>query len=179
MVGCALFPTRLGDCGLAWDDAHVTAVLLAAASIDATHAALRRRAGGAAQTPPPWPAFVQHAVASMQALLRGEPADLNAVPIDLDRIDPFERRVYEAARRLRPGQTCTYGDIAHALGDPESARAVGAALGRNPWPLLVPCHRVLGAGGKLVGFSAPGGVETKRRLLALEAETAAAPGRLL
>jgi methylated-DNA-[protein]-cysteine S-methyltransferase len=179
MAGHALFPTRLGDCGLAWDDAHVTAVLLPAASIDATRAALRRRSGAAAETPPPWPAFVQHAVTAMQALLRGEPADLTAVPIDLERIDLFERRVYEAARRLPPGRTCTYGDIARGLGDPAGARAVGAALGRNPWPLLVPCHRVLGAGGKLVGFSAPGGVETKRRLLALEAEMATAPGRLL
>jgi methylated-DNA-[protein]-cysteine S-methyltransferase len=165
----ALFDTMLGGCALAWDERALLTVMLPGADEMRTRAALRRRCPQAIECAPPWPAFVADAVAGMQALLRGEAADLWSVPIELASADPFDRRVFEAARRLGPGETCTYGELAQAIGAPDAARAVGAALGRNPWPLVVPCHRVLAAGGRLGGFSAPGGAATKRRLLEIEA----------
>jgi len=126
----------------------------------------------------PWPAFVAEAVRAMQSLLAGEAVSLAGVPVAWHRVGDFERRVYEATRRLAPGETTTYGEMARALGDPAAARAVGVALGRNPWPLVVPCHRVLAAGGRLGGFSAPGGVATKERLLAIEARHVRREGEL-
>jgi O-6-methylguanine DNA methyltransferase len=86
-------------------------------------------------------------------------------------VTPFQRKVLETIACIPAGQKCTYGDIARKLGTPRAARAVGAALGSNPWPVLVPCHRVLGAGGKMTGFSAPGGVSTKQRMLHHETPT--------
>ena len=102
------------------------------------------------------------------ALLAGEPSDLSAAPLDLDGVPAFHRRVYDLARRIPPGETLTYGEIAGRLGDPSQARAVGQALGANPIPILVPCHRVFAANGRMGGFSAPGGVSTKLRLLEIE-----------
>lgn len=174
----ALFDTPIGPCGLAWREGALTNVLLPAGDAAATAALLRHVSGGAEPAPPPWPAFVRQAVAAMQALLRGEAVALTGVPLAWGRVGAFERRVYEAAQRLAPGETRTYGDIARELGDPLAARAVGVALGRNPWPLVVPCHRVLAAGGKLGGFSAPGGVATKEQLLAIEAPLARREGEL-
>ena len=104
----------------------------------------------------------------MAALLAGEPRDLRFVGLDLERAGEFERRVYEIARAIPPGSTLTYGEIAERLGDPGAAQAVGQSMGRNPWPIVVPCHRVLGAGGKVGGFSAPGGARTKLRMLEIE-----------
>ncbi len=181
-IGRSLFDSALGPCGLAWHETALTRVLLPGATREETSELLARVCGNAPEVPAPWgppaPPFVAEAVAAMQSLLRGEAADLSALPIDLDGAGPFERAVYEAARRLAPGHTCTYGELALAIGQPDAARAVGAALGRNPWPLVVPCHRVLAAGGRLGGFSAPGGSETKRRLLALEAALAPRAGEL-
>lgn len=173
----ALFPTTLGECGLAWQGDRLTNVLLPAGDAAATRSLLRHLSGAAA-APDPWPAFVQQAVASMQALLRGEAAVLTEVPLAWPSVGDFERRVYEATQRLLPGETRTYGELARELGDAGAARAVGVALGRNPWPLVVPCHRVLAAGGKLGGFSAPGGVATKLRLLAIETPLARREGEL-
>lgn len=175
---CAIFETALGPCGLAWCGEELTQVLLPAGGAQATARLLRHLCGGAEPAAPPWPPFVQHAVAAMRALLRGEAIELNDLPLAWSRVGAFERRVYEAAQRLGPGETCTYGDIACRLGEPGAARAVGVALGRNPWPLVVPCHRVLAAGGRLGGFSAPGGVATKERLLAIEAPLARRKGEL-
>jgi len=104
----------------------------------------------------------------MVALLRGEASDLSAVALDLSGVEPFARRVYEVARTIAAGGTLTYGEIAARLGDRALARDVGQALGQNPFPLIVPCHRVLAAGGKAGGFSANGGVATKLRLLSIE-----------
>ena len=104
----------------------------------------------------------------MTALLHGEPTDLSGVPLDMDRVPSFERQVYELARRIPPGETVSYGHIATQLGDVRLARDVGQALARNPFPIVVPCHRVIAAGGKLGGFSARGGVATKQRLLSIE-----------
>lgn len=183
----ALFDSVIGTCGLAWHGDALTHVLLPAGDAVATRSLLRHLsvarvddapAGGPAGPAMPWPAFVAEAVTAMQALLRGEPVSLVTVPLAWQRVGEFERRVYEAAQRLAPGETTTYGEIARVLGDPAAARAVGVALGRNPWPLVVPCHRVLAAGGKLGGFSAPGGVATKERLLAIEAPLKRREGEL-
>jgi methylated-DNA-[protein]-cysteine S-methyltransferase len=172
-----LFATAIGECGVAWQDDALTHVLLPAAEADATRSLLRHLSGGDLAAAP-WPNFVQAAVAGMQALLAGEAVSLRQVPLAWAGVGAFERRVYEATQRLAPGETATYGDIARALGDAAAARSVGVALGRNPWPLVVPCHRVLAAGGKLGGFSAPGGVATKERLLAIEARHARREGEL-
>jgi methylated-DNA-[protein]-cysteine S-methyltransferase len=132
----------------------------------ATRARLRRRFAGVEEADPP-PA-VRKAIDDIVALLRGEPRDLGRVVLDWDGIGPFERRVYETARTIPPGEFITYGEIAKRLGEPGAAQAVGQALGKNPFPIVVPCHRVLGAGAKFGGFSANGGVRTKRRMLAIE-----------
>jgi methylated-DNA-[protein]-cysteine S-methyltransferase len=118
------------------------------------------------ESPPP--AAIRRAIVGIRALLAGDHADLSAVPLDFDGVPSFHRRVYEAARGIPPGATLTYGEVAARAGASGAARAVGQALGRNPFPLVVPCHRVLAAGGRLGGFSAPGGVSTKAHLLAIE-----------
>jgi len=118
------------------------------------------------------PPEVRLASDAIAALLRGDSSDLSSVALDMERVPPFHRRVYEIARTIPPGGTLSYGDIAVRLGAPGSARAVGQALGRNPFAIIVPCHRVLAAGGKLGGFSARGGVATKLRLLSIERERA-------
>ena len=139
-----------------------------------TRARLRRRFPDAREASPPSP--VQRAIEGIVALLRGEAIDLSAVALDMDGVPPFERRVYEVARTIPAGATLAYGDIAARLGAPGEARAVGEALGQNPFPLVVPCHRVLAAGGKVGGFSANGGIATKLRLLSIEgARTSSAP----
>jgi methylated-DNA-[protein]-cysteine S-methyltransferase len=108
------------------------------------------------------------------ALLRGEAVDLSDAALDTARIPDFHRRVYAIARTIPPGRTLTYGEIAERLGDPSAARDVGQALGENPFPIVVSCHRVLAANGKLGGFSAPGGAATKLKLLRIEGAEAAA-----
>ena len=104
----------------------------------------------------------------MTALLRGEARDLTGVTIDNAGVPEFNTRVYAIARNIPPGATMTYGEIAERLGDKTLAREVGTALGQNPCPIIIPCHRVLAAGGKTGGFSASGGVVTKLRLLTIE-----------
>lgn len=102
------------------------------------------------------------------ALLSGERTDLSHVQVDLSEGSDFERQVWEAARAIPAGETLTYGDLAERIGAPGGAQAVGQALGRNPCPIVVPCHRILGAEGRSGGFSAPGGAETKLRMLDIE-----------
>jgi O-6-methylguanine DNA methyltransferase len=165
--GFAVFDTAIGRCGIAWSGRGVLAVQLPEADERQTRARLVRRFPHAREAPQP-PA-VARALEGIAALLRGERVDLSAVALDLDGVPPFHRRVYEVARTIAPGATLSYGEIAARLGAPRSARAVGQALGSNPVPILVPCHRVLAAGGKPGGFSANGGVATKLRLLAIEA----------
>jgi methylated-DNA-[protein]-cysteine S-methyltransferase len=114
------------------------------------------------------PPAIERAVADIVALLDGEKRDLSGIPLDDGDVDEFRRRVYAATRDIGPGETKTYGEIARAIGDPGAARAVGAALGANPFPIVIPCHRVLAADGALHGFSAPGGIATKRRMLEIE-----------
>ena len=133
---------------------------------DATRARVLRRFAGAREETPP--ATVRRAIDGIVALLAGEPRDLTGIAIDDDRIPAFNRRVYAIARTIPPGATMTYGEIAERLGDKSLAREVGRAMGENPTPIIMPCHRVLAAGGKRGGFSASGGVVTKLRLLTIE-----------
>ena len=113
-------------------------------------------------------AEVQEAIDRIVDLLRGEASDLSTVALDMDGVPEFNRRVYEVARTIPAGERLTYGEVADRLGDRGAARDVGRALAQNPFALIVPCHRVLAAGGGLGGFSAPGGITTKRRLLMIE-----------
>ena len=164
--GFTLFDTAVGTCAIAWNERGIASVQLPEASVGANRARMKRRfPDSREQTPPP---DVQRAVDAIVALLSGESTDLRFVVLDTTGIEPFNKRVYDLARRIPPGRTMTYGEIAVRLGAPGSARAVGQALGRNPFPIVVPCHRVLAAGAGMGGFSAPGGVDTKRRLLAIE-----------
>lgn len=165
-VAVALFDTPIGACGLAWGAAGITGLLLPAATPQQTLATLRRRHPGAIESEPP-PAVGQ-AMGRVVALLSGQADDLADLTLDMTGLPDFQRRVYEAARRIGPGRTCSYGQLADALGEPAAARAVGQALGANPFAVIVPCHRVLAAGGRGGGFSAPGGVDTKLRLLEIE-----------
>jgi methylated-DNA-[protein]-cysteine S-methyltransferase len=127
---------------------------------------LLERARGAVEMPPP--RGIRAAVDAIVSLLRGQAVDLSTVALDMDRVPLFSQRVYEVARTISPGATLSYGDIAGRLGNPGAARAVGRALGRNPFPIIVPCHRVLAARGRVGGFSATGGTATKLRLLSIE-----------
>lgn len=155
------FQTAIGTCGLTWNEAGLTGVFLPGDRALAQTTA--SAAGGGAV-----PDGVKAAAEATRALLAGEPADFSAVPLDRSLVDDFGAAVLDHIRALAPGETTTYGAIARALGRPNDARAVGGALGRNPWPLIVPCHRVLAADGSLHGFSAPGGIATKRRILEIE-----------
>lgn len=166
----ALFDTPLGPCGMAWGALGVCAVQLPEASAEATRQRLLRHAPGcAAQALAP--AAVQAAMEGVAALLSGELRDLREVVLDMARLGDFERSVYAHVRGIAPGRTQTYGEVAQALGSKALARAVGQAMGRNPFAPVVPCHRVLAAGPMGTGaggFSAEGGVLTKLRLLELE-----------
>jgi methylated-DNA-[protein]-cysteine S-methyltransferase len=162
----ALFDTAIGHCGIVWGARGVVAVQLPMSNQDKTRGRIRQRYGDIAEAPPP--AEVQSAIDGMIELLAGKPNDLSDVVLDLDDVPEFNRGVYDIARTIPPGQTLTYGDIAKRLGGVELSRDVGQALGRNPCPIVVPCHRVLAAGGKPGGFSANGGVVTKLKMLAIE-----------
>jgi methylated-DNA-[protein]-cysteine S-methyltransferase len=172
--GFALFDTAIGACGIAWAERGLVGVQLPEASEARTRARMRRRFPATPEAPPP--PSVQRAIEGIVQLLQGEAIDLAAIALDTAGVPSFDRRVYEVARTIPPGATLSYGDIAARLGAPGEARAVGQALGQNPFPLVVPCHRVLAAGGKVGGFSANGGIATKLRLLSIEgARTSAAP----
>jgi methylated-DNA-[protein]-cysteine S-methyltransferase len=162
----ALFDTAIGRCGIAWSERGIAAVQLPEHDDQATRSRLLNGCPGAAEgTPPP---SVREVIDGMTRLFLGEPVDLTNAVLDSDAVPEFHRRVYDVARTIPPGETLTYGDIAARLGDTGLARAVGQALGRNPFPIIVPCHRVLAANGQLGGFSAAGGPLTKRRLLTIE-----------
>jgi methylated-DNA-[protein]-cysteine S-methyltransferase len=168
----AVFETAIGPCAVAWASRGILAVLLPEGSERAMRARLLRKVPDALEAPPP--PEIRRAIDGIVALLAGEARDLSGVDLDMERVPAFHRRVYEVARTIGPGRTLSYGEIAKRLGDPGLARDVGQALGRNPFPIVVPCHRVVAAGGRLGGFSARGGAATKLRLL--EIEGALAPG---
>ena len=162
----ALFDSAIGGCAIAWSEAGIAGLQLPESDAAQTRRRAERRFG--AQAADDAPAAVRQAIAGVVALLAGEPIDLSFVVLDLDGVTAFDRRVYEAARSIAPGRTTTYGRVAASLGDRGLARAVGQALGRNPFALVVPCHRVLAADGRIGGFSAAGGAITKQRLLLIE-----------
>lgn len=174
-AACTLFDTAVGRCGIAWGPNGIRAFQLPEPDDEATLRRLFRRGGPLPQREPP--AEVQDVIRRVQALLNGEPIDLRDVVLDQDGIPDFHRRVYAITREVLAGQTRTYGDIATELGDISLARAVGQALGANPHAVIMPCHRVLAAGGASGGFSAGGGINTKLRILLIEhAQIGAQPG---
>ena len=152
------FETALGRCGVRWNEVGITGVLLPSHRLDDVPV----RDGGEL------PSFVHEAVEGMTAVLAGEHRDLRRVPLDQRKLDAFRREVYAATGDIAPGTTRSYGEVARSIGRPDGARDVGAALAANPTPIIVPCHRVVAANGALTGFSAPGGLATKRRMLELE-----------
>ncbi len=167
--GHAVFETAIGHCGIAWDGDALVGVLLPEGSEQATRARMRRLHPA---LPPVdigrTPAYVREAIDRIAAMLSGEPDDLRDLPLDLTRVPAFHQRVYELVRDIPLGRTLTYGEVANRLGDPGAARAVGQALGRNPFAPVIPCHRVLASGSRSGGFSAGGGVATKLRMLQAE-----------
>ena len=164
--GILVFETPIGPCGLAWGERGLIGVSLPEPTAEATRARLLRRYPHAVGDQPA--SEVAEAKDRILELLTTGSADLSAVLLDLDPVGDFERRIYAIARTIPPGETATYGEIALRMGEPHAAQAVGQAMGKNPWPIVVPCHRVVGSNGKLGGFSAPGGVKTKLRILEIE-----------
>ncbi|MBV8132005.1 MAG: methylated-DNA--[protein]-cysteine S-methyltransferase, partial [Alphaproteobacteria bacterium] len=143
--GFSLFDTAIGRCGIAWGERGVAGVQLPESGERETRARMLQRFPAAGEAAPP--PEVQRVIDRIVALLRGEASDLSVIALDMDQVPAFHRRVYEAARTIPAGMTLSYGDIAARVGAPGAARAVGQALGRNPFPIVVPCHRVLAAGG--------------------------------
>jgi methylated-DNA-[protein]-cysteine S-methyltransferase len=177
MIRYALFDTSVGWAAIAWtEEGALAGVHLPERDGDIARQGIQRRFPGAVESPVP--AGYIATVEGIRALLRGEKVSLSDAPLDLSRVPEFNAKVYALTRQIPVGETRTYGEIATQLGDKLLARDVGAALGKNPWPIIVPCHRVTAAGGKLGGFSARGGERTKMRLLAIEGARAAAQGEL-
>lgn len=164
--GYCLFDTALGACGIAWGGAALVGVQLPESSEAATHRRMRRSFPACMESSPP--DWVQAAIGRIQALLEGQHDDLADIPLQMADVPPFHQRVYAIARAIPPGRTMTYGEVAGLLGEPNAARAVGQALGHNPFAPVVPCHRVLAARNSSGGFSAEGGVATKLRMLQIE-----------
>jgi methylated-DNA-[protein]-cysteine S-methyltransferase len=164
--GFTLFDTAIGACGIAWGVQGIVGVQLPEHDATATHDRLQRRYPGASEAPPP--PNVRQTIDAVIALLRGEACDLSAAALDMRGVSRFHQQIYAVARGIPPGATLSYGEIATRLGDRGAARTVGEAMARNPFPIIVPCHRVLAANGKMGGFSATGGVATKLRLLNIE-----------
>jgi methylated-DNA-[protein]-cysteine S-methyltransferase len=162
----AIFETPIGPCGIVWGERGITGVQLPMGDEAKTRNRIHQRDGEVTEAAPS--AEAQHAIEGIIELLAGKPNDLADIVLDLDGVPAFNRGVYDIARQIPPGQTVTYGDIAKKLGGVELSRDVGQALGRNPCPIVVPCHRVLAAGNKPGGFSANGGVVTKLKMLAIE-----------
>ena len=159
-----VFETAQGFCGIAWSEAGIARFHLPTSTTEATERSLLRRLIDAEPATPP--AEVNAVIEAAKRYFAGERVDCSNVSLDLHGQDEFFLEIYAAARRIGWGQTTTYGWLAKELGaGPEAARDVGQAMAKNPVPLIIPCHRVLAAGGKLGGFSAPGGSSTKQRML--------------
>jgi len=171
-----LFETAIGWAGIAWGEQGLIGAHLPERDKEIVRRSFARRCPEAVEselTPD-----MAKVVERIRALMRGEKADLSEAPLDIGRVPEFNAKVYEITRKIPAGETLTYGQIAVQLGDRLLARDVGAALGKNPWPIVVPCHRVTAAGGKLGGFSARGGAMTKLKLLEIEGAAAAAQAKL-
>jgi methylated-DNA-[protein]-cysteine S-methyltransferase len=163
-----LFDTAIGECGIAWNARGLVGVQLPEKDRGKTELRLAVKCHSTHNEDAPF--WVQSVISDIQRYLAGQPVDFSTIAVDLDGIDDFRRRIYQALRTIEFGRTTTYGELAKQLGstDWEGARDVGDAMGRNPVPIVIPCHRVLAAGGKVGGFSAYGGSTTKQKLLALE-----------
>ena len=164
-VAYTLFETDFGFCGVAWSDAGLVRLQLPERDKQATEARLIRHWEGSA-TPPPAP--IAGAIEELARYFSGEAVTFAKVPLDLSATQAFHRTIYDATLKIGWGQTKTYGALAAECGSPGAARAVGQAMGRNPIPIIIPCHRVLAAGQRMGGFSAYGGTLAKERLLAME-----------
>jgi methylated-DNA-[protein]-cysteine S-methyltransferase len=165
-IGFAFFDTAIGRCAITWGERGILGVQLPEADDNRTRDRLLKKNPNARDMPPP--PEVRRACDAMTALLDGKPDDLTDIELDMSDVPDFNRQVYEIARTIPPGETTTYGEIAQRLGDKTLSRAVGQALGQNPFTIVVPCHRVLAANGKTGGFSANGGVTTKFKMLTIE-----------
>jgi methylated-DNA-[protein]-cysteine S-methyltransferase len=169
-----IFETAHGFCGIAWNDAGIAHFQLPTQTADAAERLMLRRLSGA-EPGEPTPE-VAGVIAAAQRYFRGAETDFSGVRLALADQDAFFGQIYAAARRIPWGRTTTYGALAKSVGaGPEAARDVGQAMAKNPVPLIIPCHRVLAAGGKIGGFSAPGGSTAKIRMLKLEGIDAAPP----
>ncbi len=164
--GFALFNTPIGRCGIAWGARGIVGVQLPERHDRAMRDRLSRRFPDACEATPP--ADIRQAIDSIVALLRGEARELSSITLDMDGIPPFRQAIYTVLRSIPAGATLSYGEIATRLGGGSDARSIGEAMGKNPFPIIVPCHRVVAAGGKVGGFSAIGGVATKLRLINIE-----------
>ncbi|MBY0532731.1 MAG: methylated-DNA--[protein]-cysteine S-methyltransferase [Xanthobacteraceae bacterium] len=162
----AIFDTALGHCGITWTSRGIAGVDLPAGSEEKTRARLKKRFPEAQEAGPA--PDIQKIVDGVVALIAGEKIDFSDVALDHAPLPEFSKRVYEIVRTIPIGHTLTYGDIAKKLGDVSLSREVGQAMGRNPTPIIMPCHRVVAASGKTGGFSAPGGIDTKMKLLSIE-----------
>ncbi|MFR9750598.1 methylated-DNA--[protein]-cysteine S-methyltransferase [Nocardia sp. 004] len=169
-TAAALFDTAIGHCAIAWREEAVIRFQLPEADPDTTRAHLIRGTGYPDDElhERPLPGVLTEAITAIRAHLAGELDDLRWIPVDTGGIPAFHRAVYTVTRAIDPGHTLSYGQVADRVRAPGAAQAVGQALGRNPIPLIIPCHRVLAADHALHGFSAPGGINTKQRLLTIE-----------
>ncbi len=170
-MGWLLFETAIGACAVSWNHAGLTAVQLPEENDDATRERLLARAVDDGPADAQAPSWVEDAVSLARAHLAGRLQDLGHVPLDLSRITPFVAKVLRAAQAIPAGRTATYGELASCVGSPGASRAIGRAMATNPWPLIVPCHRVVAASGGSGGFSAYGGLVTKERILRIEGGT--------
>jgi len=165
----SLFDSAFGPIGLGYTERLIVAVQLPEDSPTATLRRLARRLPQATVSDEiPEGSVAADAVERIQMLLAGERADLDPIPVDVSEASDFNQSVYEVVRRIPPGEALTYGEVARRVGEPGGAQAVGRAMGANPIPIIIPCHRVIGANREMIGFSANGGVETKRRMLLVE-----------
>jgi methylated-DNA-[protein]-cysteine S-methyltransferase len=161
-----IFETALGPCGIVWTDRGIAGVNLPEGSEEKTRARIKKRFPEAQEAAPS--TEIQKIIDEVIALIKGEKIDFSHVALDHAPLPEFSRRVYDIVRTIPIGHTLTYGDIAKKLGDVSLSREVGQAMGKNPTPVIMPCHRVVAASGKTGGFSAPGGVDTKMKLLSIE-----------
>ena len=161
--GYCVFDTAIGPCGISWSARGITHVQLPEKDRAATEQHIAKRSHGTPQTPPPQ---VERAIAEMRRYLAGEPVDFSGISVDLE-VSEFHQKLYAALRKVAWGKTTTYGALGKTIGV-DDARDIGQAMGKNPIPVIIPCHRVLAAGNKIGGFSAPGGIMTKEKLLTLE-----------
>lgn len=165
MNGYTIFSALIGYCGIAWNEDSIIGTALPGASPKQTAKQLKKRFGAQPGEPP---VFARDAMDGIRSLFNGERTDLSKIRCEFTGLSSFAEKILIEARKIPAGETRTYGDLAETIGDKKLARQVGKVLGQNPLPIIVPCHRIIGANGKLIGFSAPGGIKTKLQMLDIE-----------